>query len=124
MASLGDAVVLFPVSGTLQAAYMRVAHQALSSSFSRIAHAGGNPVSVQILASNNSRQGLVLHNSGTQAFLLGYGTAVTSSSFSEKVLAFNTLTVKDPVYTGALFGMWDASGTFSGSIANITELTS
>lgn len=125
MPNFADSALQWPISGSWDSVYLRVAAQAQSASISSIFHPGGLPASsVVAVAANKSRQALVVSNSGSQALLLGFGASVSAGSFSEKIVGHTVVTLKDPVYTGAIHAIWDASGSLSGSRANFTELVS
>jgi len=75
--------------------------------------------SVSILASNADRLGVLIFNDSQANLYLKYGTSASTSSFTVKIPAGAYWEMPDPVYTGALTGVWDS---VSGA-ARITELS-
>ena len=71
-----------------------------------------------LLAANGSRISFSIVNDSTVALYVKYGVTATSTDFTHKLLASETLFEDE--YTGIVDGIWasDASGS-----ARITELT-
>lgn len=76
--------------------------------------------SATLLAANGTRRGAVLYNSDANALLLKYGATASASSFTYRIGSGVTWEMPNPIYTGIIDGIWEADG--SGS-AFITELT-
>lgn len=74
--------------------------------------------SVQLLAANALRRGVVIYNDSTQTLYIKFGTTASSTSFT-KLLATNAEYVVPFNYSGRIDGIWaSANGN-----ARITELT-
>lgn len=78
--------------------------------------------SVTILAANAARRAASILNLGTSNLFIkiGGGTATTTTANSVLIAANSYFELPQPVYTGAITGIWSATG---GSGANITEYT-
>lgn len=77
--------------------------------------------SVQIVAANVSRLGLVIYNDDANPLFINYGSTATTAigGFSYKILSGATWEMPDPKFTGAVNGIWQAAGT---SGISVTEL--
>lgn len=74
--------------------------------------------SVQLLAANPSRKGLVVHNDSTAPLYLKYGTTASATSFTHHLDGGAALEMRPPIYTGRIDAVW---GSATGA-ARITEL--
>lgn len=84
-----------------------------------LSNVSGSASSVQLLAANTSRKGLIVMNDSTADMLLKFGTTASSTSFTYRVPAGGTLELASPIYTGRIDAIWTAA---SGA-ARCTELT-
>lgn len=75
--------------------------------------------SVQLLAANTSRKGLIVMNDSTADMLVKFGTTASSTSFTYRVPAGGTLELAAPIYTGRIDAIWTAAN----GAARCTELT-
>ncbi len=80
---------------------------------------GGSASSVSLLASNANRRGASVFNDSTAYLYLKLGSTASTSSFTVRIDPYGYYEIPQPVYTGAIDGIW-ASATGS---ARITELT-
>lgn len=125
MASLGDAVVQFPISGSYSPpnTHMRVINQAASSSISVLT---ASLTSQMLLPSNPNRMGLILRNQSPANAYLKYGGGPADSwTFSVLMAANGNLGAANSpaqLYTGEIHVMWDNVSAASGSM-KITEFT-
>lgn len=69
--------------------------------------------SVSLLASNTSRRGAVFYNDVDRACYIKFGATASSTSFTVKVQPNGYFTMDNPIYTGAIDGIWDSGGTGS-----------
>lgn len=76
--------------------------------------------STPLLAANTNRRGVTIFNDSLQALLVKYGATASTTSFTVRVAAGGYWEMPQPVYTGALDGVWTADST---GAARITELT-
>lgn len=77
-------------------------------------------VSQLIIAANPNRIGLILYNNSANSIYLAYGSAANSSTNMTKILAtFANVTMEQPIYTGAIYGIRNAG---TGTVL-VTELT-
>jgi len=74
---------------------------------------------VQIVAANTARKGLLLVNTDANACKIKYGATASATSFTAIVPAGGQWEMPLPIFTGIIHGIWDADG--SGVMA-ITEL--
>ena len=74
--------------------------------------------SVQILAANTSRKGVIIFNNSTQALCIKYGSTASSNSFTVQLAASGYWEMPWPIYTGVIDGIWAG---VNGN-AQITEL--
>ena len=75
--------------------------------------------STAIIASNAGRQGLMVFNTDANILYLKYGATASATDFTVQIGSNVLWEMPEPVYTGAIDGIWAADG--SGS-AYITEL--
>lgn len=85
-----------------------------------LANVAGATSSTTLLALNTSRESAILFNDSTAACYVKFGSAASTTSFTYKLKAAETLIIDGiPVYTGIITGIWDtATGTM-----RVTELT-
>lgn len=76
--------------------------------------------STQLLAANTSRVGAIFHNDSTTTLFLKFGTTATTSSYTYQLLPEATMELPNPVFTGAIHGIWSANA--AGAV-QITELS-
>lgn len=76
--------------------------------------------STSLLASNASRRQATMYNDADKAVYVKLGATASTSSFSYKLLPGQTLELANPVYTGAIDGIWDSSPTGSMRITEIS----
>lgn len=76
--------------------------------------------SATLLAANGARRGVILYNSDANALLLKYGATASATSYTYRILGGQTWEMPGPIYTGIIDGIWEADG--SGS-AFLTEMT-
>lgn len=75
--------------------------------------------STSLLSASTSRKGVIVHNDSTQILYVKYGATASTSSYTYKVPSDATWEMPQPIYTGAIDGIWaSANGN-----ARITELT-
>jgi hypothetical protein len=73
--------------------------------------------STSLLAANPARRGVQLHNNSTSVLYLAYAATATATAYTVYVPSMGTWEMPQPIYTGALTGIWVAA---NGS-AKITE---
>ena len=74
-----------------------------------------------ILAANNRRQGVVIHNTSTAILYIKYGAAASASSFTYSIAASSNWTMPaDHQYTGLITGLW---ATNQSGAAIVTEIS-
>lgn len=73
-----------------------------------------------LLAANASRRQAVFYNDCDKSVNVKLGSTASSSSFSYRLLPGQTLELPNPVYTGAVEAIWDASPTGSMRVTEIT----
>ena len=76
--------------------------------------------SVSLLAANTTRSGVILVNDSGEILYLKYGATASLTSFTYKIAAGGTWEMPEPIYLGAIDGIWAANGA---GAARITELT-
>ena len=76
--------------------------------------------STTILAANASRRGVILHNSDANNLRIKFGATASASRVTRLIGPGDTWVMDEPIYSGIIDGIWDADG--SGS-AHVTELT-
>ena len=81
----------------------------------------GATTSTVLLAANSARRGFYITNEGTagQILYVAFGTTASLTAYTEYLNPGDTLTPDPACYTGAINGIWSATGAF----ARITELT-
>jgi len=76
--------------------------------------------SIQLLAANADRKGVVIVNTSTAILFVAFGATASASAYTYRLTPFATLEIKgDMLYTGAISGIWASNQ--SGD-AQITEL--
>lgn len=75
--------------------------------------------SVQLLAANANRVGLIIFNDSTSSLYMKFGTTASTTNFTLKVFQGSSYEMTLPIFTGRIDGVWDVA---VGS-ARITELT-
>ena len=73
-----------------------------------------------VLAANTSRRGVLMVNTDANALRIKYGATASASSFSVIISSGAYWEMPKPIYVGIIDGLWDADG--SGSVF-VTELT-
>lgn len=73
---------------------------------------------VSLLISNPTRKQALFFNDSTQTLYLKLGTTASTSSYTVQVLAGGYYELPQPVYTGAIDGLW----TSANGNARITEM--
>lgn len=73
-----------------------------------------------LLAANPSRKGAYFFNDSTVALYINYGATASTTAFTVKVAAQGFYEMPEPIYTGAINGIWDSDA--SGAV-RVTELT-
>lgn len=68
-------------------------------------------ITVQLLAANSSRKGLLLNNTDANAVYIYYGTAATLTKFTAKIPANSYWEMPQPIYTGRIDAIWAADGS-------------
>lgn len=76
--------------------------------------------STSLLASTATRKGVMVTNDSTSDLYLKYGATASATSFTVKIAAGGYWEMPEPIFTGALDGIWSADST---GAARITELT-
>lgn len=71
-----------------------------------------------IVAARTLRKGLVIYNDSTAVLYLAYASTASLTAFSYKIAAGVTFEMPQPVYNGAVSGIWDAAN----GNARVTEL--
>lgn len=96
---------------------LRASRGTASASLSNV---NDSAASASLLASNSSRRGAIVVNDSPSILYLKYGATASLTSFTYRIEPYGTWEMPEPVYTGAIDGIWsaDASGA-----ARITELT-
>jgi hypothetical protein len=87
-----------------------VAPEAVAAVATSISLASGTS-SVQVLASNTSRRGVMLNNTDEYDCYVKYGTAATSVSFAVKIPAGSYWEMPAPIYTGVIEAVWAGDGS-------------
>jgi len=91
-----------------------------TSATATLSNVAASATSVTALASNSSRESAIFYNDSTSACYLKFGTTASTTSFTYKLRAAETLIVDGtPVYTGRVDAIWDSA---TGSL-RVTELT-
>jgi len=91
-----------------------------TSATATLSNVSASATSVTALASNASRESAIFYNDSTSACYLKFGTTASTTSFTYKLRAAETLIVDGtPVYTGIVDAIWD---TATGSM-RVTEIT-
>lgn len=72
-----------------------------------------------LLPANLNRKGMNLYNNSDQILYVAYGVAATTTAWTVQIEPGGFFSM-DPVYTGAVHGIWAANSTGN---AQITELT-
>ena len=90
-----------------------------SASSASLTNVNDTASSTSLLASNSARKGAIVYNDSTTILYLKYGTTASTTSFTVKIPPDSYWEMPNPIYTGAIDGIWsaDASGA-----ARITEL--
>lgn len=86
---------------------------------STLANVSGSATSVTLIAANTARLFAKCYNDSTAILYINYGATASATAFTEYVPPGATWTMDQPIYTGAINGLW-ASATGS---ARCTELT-
>ncbi len=89
------------------------------SSTATLSNVASSASSVTLLSLNASRIGMVLYNDSNQSVNVKYGTTASSTSFTYRLLAGQTLEMSSPIYTGRVDAIWDSA---NGSM-RVTEFT-
>jgi hypothetical protein len=89
------------------------------TSSSSVTSVSGSASSVSLLASTSGRVGAMVYNDSTATLYVKFGATASTTSFTYLLAAGATLEFPQPIYTGAVDGIW-ASAT---GAARITELT-
>lgn len=91
-----------------------------SVSTAALTNVGDEIVSTQLVAANTSRKGLYIRNDSTSPMNIAFGSAASATNFTLRLAAQGYYEMPLPIYTGALYGIWDLDG---GGAARITQLT-
>jgi len=75
--------------------------------------------STTLKASNTARKALVLYNGGTSDCYVNYGGTASSTTFTFLLPSLATTTIRGDEYSGAVNGIWVATG---GSSMQVTEI--
>jgi hypothetical protein len=73
---------------------------------------------VQLLAANTARRGVIIYNESTAVLFVKFGTTASNTSYTLQLAANTSWTMADPIYTGRIDGIWAAAN----GNARITEL--
>jgi len=76
--------------------------------------------STSLLASASTRLGVMVFNDSAYPLFLKYGATASATSFTVKIAAGAYWEMPQPIYTGAIDGIWSVDGS---GAARITELT-
>jgi hypothetical protein len=92
-----------------------VAHNAVLTSVA------ASTSSTPLLGANLARRGCLVTNdaSGGSILYLAYAPTASTSAYTAQVASGTTWVMQEPIFTGAISGIWSASGTGG---AKITEL--
>jgi len=91
-----------------------------TSATATLSNVSASATSVTALSSNASRESAIFYNDSTSACYLKFGTTASTTSFTYKLRAAETLIVDGtPVYTGRVDAIWDSA---TGSM-RVTEIT-
>lgn len=89
------------------------------SSVATLTNVASSASSVQLVAANAARKGLLIYNDGTALLRIKFGTTASATSFSIPIATATLYTMDFPFFDGRIDGIWAAA---NGS-ARITELT-
>jgi hypothetical protein len=92
---------------------------ALNSSTATLSQVNASITSVSLLAANSVRKGATIVNNGTANLYIAFAASASTTAFTAKLSAGASYTLPNPVYQGAISGIWDAAN----GTAQITELT-
>jgi hypothetical protein len=85
-----------------------------------ITSVSSSAVSVQVLAANAARRGLILTNTDANVVFVKFGTTASATSFTVRIPALgNWEMTSNPTYTGRIDAIWTAAG--SGALV-VTEM--
>lgn len=90
-----------------------------STDTATLSNVNGSNSNQTLLAANTSRKGAIFFNDSSAILYLKFGATATASSFTYRLNPYDTLELRNPIYTGRIDGIW-ASTTGS---CRITELT-
>ncbi len=93
-----------------------IAAQAGTATLSNVT---SSATSVNLLAANTNRKGLVIYNDSSAVLYVKFGTTASTTSFTFYVAAGGHLQLLDLIYTGAIDGIWSAAN----GAARVTELS-
>lgn len=80
-----------------------------------------NVASVSLLAADDDRLGVIIFNDATTLLMVKFGATASATSFTHKIAAGGSWVVPEPLFTGAIDGIW--SGADAAGAARITVLT-
>ena len=124
MASLGDAVVQFPISGSYSPpdAVMRVTNQVMSATLTVLT---ASQTSQLLLPANSNRRALMFRNASPVLCYVRFG-GPTADSYNHSVAIGDDDVIYPyqfaPAPTSEIHVVWDTSAAASGSL-KITEFT-
>lgn len=79
---------------------------AASETLSNVSASASN---VTVLASNASRVGAIFFNDSTSSVYVKLGATASTTSFTYKLFAYQTLELPDPLYRGIVDAIWDSA---------------
>lgn len=91
----------------------------ITSSSATLTNVAASASSVQLLASNSSREGASFYNDSNSNCYVKLGTTASTSSFAIKMEPKSYFYLTVPIYTGPIDAIWD---TANGNM-RVTELT-
>lgn len=78
-----------------------------------ITNVASSASSVSLLASNTARRGVTLYNDTDKACYVKFGATASTTSFTVKLQPNAYYEMPEPIYTGAIDGIWDSAPTGS-----------
>lgn len=107
-------------SGALRMTLARNLHIVSVADAAAVTSVASQDTNINLLAANANRIGAICHNTDTGPLYLKFGSTATTSSFTVKIPADGYYEFPNPVYRGAVDGIWTTSGA---GAAILTELT-
>lgn len=117
--STTDAKVIGDTAGTVSAKLRGLNYILGPVSTETLANVAASASSVTVLASNSSRRQATFFNDSTSAVYIKLGATASTTSFTYKLFAYQTLELTNPVYQGVVDAIWDSA---TGSM-RVTEAT-